>query len=447
MLLLLHTAALAAGLSGLGVPEPLGAFGGPTASGALGLASNPASARPESLETALDLGLMRTAFVWQLDGAAPESSGGITPIPSLAVGAPTGPLGVGLAVFVPYARSGSGPGADSPSRFHSGTTTVQVVEADLSVAAELQPGLTLGGALRLGQAQIATEIAYDSALPLNEALGADGDIPYGDPLFEGTETYSVRGAAIGGAAGLRWRGSRGSGVDLVWRSPLIAHLSGPLSLRPSNDLALVAEGRADVRLTYPMEILAAATFRRDPWRVGGELGYTAWSSLSRLETTLSELEISADDPLFQEILDSYGLSEAEFLASLDSVVFESGLSDILSGGAWVDRLGAGWQVRAGAWITPAAIPDAYLHPGNADFGTLDLRLAGGYAVGRVVLGLSGDLFLSQPRLSAASVYAFENGSASGVALPDATGTYQLGAARVGLTVAWRAVATEGPGLW
>lgn len=449
MILLLLTAALASGLSGLGVPSPLGGFAGPSATGALGLAGNPASARPASFEAALDVAVLPTRFGWQLQGQDQELSSGLTPVPSLALAAPTGPLGVGVAVFVPFARGGDAPPEGSPSRFHTGATTLRVIEADLAVAAAPTPNLTVGGALRLGRASIDTTISYESAVLLNELLGENGDIPYGDPLFEGTESYAVTGNAVGGAAGLRWRGDGGLGLDLAWRSPLYAHLSGPLSLQPSDDLALVAEGRAQVDVRYPMEVLAAATLRlrEAPWRLGGELSYTGWSTMSRLETSLSDFQIVSEDPLFQDILESYGLSEAEFLAGVDGVVLVTALSDILAGGLWVDRLGDGWQARAGAWLSPAAIPDAYLHPGNADFGSLDLRLAGGKALGRALVALSGDVYLCPTRENTDSAFAFENGSHSGMALPNSDGVYGLFAARAGLTVAWRAQPTEQPGLW
>lgn len=444
MLLLLAPVSLAAGLSGLSVPEPLGAFGGAGAGGALGVALNPAAARPEVAELALDLGLLATRFRYQLAGEEISDSRGLSPIPSLGAAAPLGPLGLGLAVYAPYARAGDAPPEGSAARLYAGASTIALVEADLSLAGALGP-LTLGAGLRAGRAKMASELKYDTGVLLADLLGPEAEVPMQDPFLEGTQAYDLQGTVLGLSAGARLRPARGPALDLVWRGPLSATLEGPFSLRPSDDLDVAVEGRSSLPIAFPQELIASASWRFGAWRPGGELCFTGWSSLFRLETTVSDLEIRSEDPLFQALLDSYGLTEAEFLDGLGAVPLETGMSDILSGALWVDWLGEGVQARAGAWLTPAAIPGAYLSPGNADFGTLNLRLAGARAFERLALGLALDAFLGPTRVVTGSVYSQSAGTESGIALPPADGSYMLGAGRLGLTAAWRAKGGERAG--
>lgn len=446
MVLLLVPTALAAGLSGLGVPEPLGAFAGPSAEGALGLATNPASALPAAPELALDLGLLRSGYTWSLKGEAPVHSAGWTPVPSVGAALPLGPVGLGLSVFAPYGRGGGAPPEESVGRFHSGDSRIQALELDLSVAARPHRAWRVGGALRVARAGISSALAYDTGVLLDDLLGPEAEIPFQDPFLEGSESYAMSGPAFGAAGGLRFRPSRGPGLDLAVRSPLVATLRGPFTLQPTDDLDVVVEGEAELRVAWPAEVLVAATLPVGELRLGGELGWTGWSSMRRLETHLSGLVITSDDARFQAILDSYGLSEGDFLQGLGAVPVETGLSDILSGGAWVDWLAPGLQARVGLFISPAAIPTAYVNPGNADFDTFDLRLAGGRAFGPLLVALSGDLFLAPRREVVDSVYHQGAGVDSGIALPPSDGTYALSALRIGLTAAVRGRAAQ-TGLW
>lgn len=445
-LLLVASSALAAGLSGLAVPEPLGAFAGPSAGGALGLATNPASARPAHAEAALDLGLMRTHLRYQLEGEEPSESFGLAPLPSLAAALPVGPVGVGLAFFVPNARTGDAPPDDSPARLYAGQSSIMLIEGDLSAAAAWGP-LSLGGALRVGRAQVASRLKYDTGVLLTDILGAEAEVPLRSDFLEGTQAYDMRGIVLGGAGGLRLRPERGPDLDLALRSALRGTLTGPFSLAPSDDMNVAVEGEASLPMAWPAEILLAGAWPLGAWRPGGELTFTRWSSLYRLETELDDLSVRSEDPLFQALLDSYGLSQADFLQGIGPVPIETGLSNILAGGVWVDWLGQGAQGRAGVWVTPAAIPTEYVNPGNADFGSIDLRLAGAKQWRRLVLAGSLDAFLCPARVVEDSIYSQQAGVESGRALPPAKGTYALSALRLGLTAAVRGDAPEQPGLW
>ena len=446
MLLLLSMAARAAGLSGLSVPEPLGAWAGPGAEGALGLASTPAAARPSSLSGVVDLGLIYNHYTYQLDGERPVSSGGISPAPSLAVAAPLGPLGLGVAVTPPFVRGGAGPGEDAPGRYHLGDSNILVLEANPSLAGTYQT-LTVGAGLRVASVRFASRLQYDTAVLMNDLLADDTQLPYQDPFLEGHYAYDVRGVGWGGTLGLRWRPARGPALDLAWRSPLRARVSGPMTLVPSDDLALEIAGVASGEFVFPMEVLASARVPVGSARLGGELVYTAWSSLNTLQTSLHDLAVTSPDPTFEMLLDSYGLTDQDLLDGLGEVTIASGLSDILSGAVYVDAPLGGFSGRLGLWITPAAIPLAYVHPGNVDFGTADLRLGLARQVGPVGLGLAADLFLSAPREVTDSVYASDADAHSGLALPPGEGTYALRAARLGLTAVLAKKDGDGPPVW
>ena len=95
-------------------------------------------------------------------------------------------------------------------------------------------------------------------------------------------------------------------------------------------------------------------------------------------------------------LEGFGLTNAAFLESDEPQVTHNGTRDV-----WMPGIGVqldaseSLQLRAGIYHAPNAVPDKAMHPGNQDWPTTNLRLAGLVRpVERVSLGLSLDAYVS-----------------------------------------------------
>lgn len=449
-MLLLVGPAVASALSGFGVPGVGGAWAGPGERGPLGLPQNAAAAWTPTPELVGDLGLLQARYAFTLDGRSPTASGGVSAVPFLGATVPLGPVGVGATVFVPYARGGKPGDPEGPQRFHSIEGTILVVEADLDVATHLEFGrrpdgdrlvdLTVGAGPRYARMRMRSQRAFDTGALLHGLLGPEADVPLGEPLLEGTLTLpGLAGDGVGLATGLRVEVADRVTLAFGYRSAMRVRLAGAVELVPSNDLAMRVDGRVQSELVLPSEGWGSVRVAAGPVAVTGEAGRVGWSSVAAIASRVSGLEVSSPDPLMQGILESYGLSEAEFLDSLDTMVTTTGMRDV-----WVLGLGGevatgrGVRLRAGVQHAGAAIPSPNVHPGNVDWATWDLRGAGWWdATPALGVGLGGDVILAPTRVVSDSALALTNPAESGMTLPSGNGRYALGAARLGLTVCVR----------
>jgi hypothetical protein len=438
--LLLAGLARATSLSGLGVPAPGGGWAGPAGEGVGSLVSTPAAAEGPGIF--LDVGLLGSEYAYQLGGTETQRSSGWSPVPTLAASLPLGPVGLGLAIFAPYSRGGSGGDPDSPGRYHSGTSELTVIEGDLAAALHLR-SWTLAAAGRVAHVGLTSTKATDTGALLYAMLGPEAGVPMGDPFLQGTQTVQGEDWVFGGAAAVRFRPERGPGFDLVFRSGLDATAEGTVQLRPSDDLSMVVDAKAAVHLPLPPELIASVGLPIGPVRIGADVGWEGWSSLNTLETTLSDARISSPDPLMESIFDSYGLTDEGFLDGLSSAKATTGLQDIVTGGLW-GRFPTWPSGRglAAVYYSPAAIPTDYVHPGNADFDALDLRAGLAHRAGAFDLALSLDYFLTPTRTVENSAFSLTADPSEGVTLPNANGTYSLAAMRLGLSLSWEP-ASEG----
>lgn len=438
--------AAASALSGFGVPVAGGSLVGGWEQGPEGILLNPAAAWSPEPELMLDVGALQAAYSFQLEGERATSSSGLSAVPFLAGTAPIGPIGIGGAFFVPYARGGKPGDPDGPQRYHSILGKILVAEADLSVAGHMQFGrdrddpavmVEMGGSARVARMSMRSERAFDTGALLYGLLGPEAGVPLQDPLLEGTLALEgLRGTAVGAATGLRVTFVERYTLAFGYRSPMRTRLRGPVTLIPSNDLAMVLDGTVQTELVLPME--GTLSTRLDLGRVAvlGEVGLVGWGSMETITSRVQSLTISSPDPYMQWILEGYGLTEAEFLDSLGEMTTTTGMKDVWVVGAGADvAVGRGWTVRGYVQHADAAIPSANVHPGNVDWETWDLRGAARWDMSdRVTVGLGADLLLAPTRTVTDSALSLTNDSASGMVLPSGNGRYAFGGGRAGVTL-------------
>ena len=405
--------------------------------GAVALPETPAT-WAEGAEIVADVGVLGTRYSYQLHGADTTTTEGVTPVPSLGVFVPIGPVGVGLAGFAPFGRGGQGPDARDPGRYHAGRTSLQVLEGDLSLAVHPHADWTFGAGFRLAYTRFTSTRIVDTGTVLYGLAGPEGGVPLQDPFLEGTQQVDLAGVGFSWSGGARFR-HEGWGADLAVRGPLAVDVAGSISYIPSNDLSMRIEGQAVTHFHFPADVALGMRLPVGRSTLGGEAAWIGWSSASLIHTELSDLRVTSSDATMETLLDSYGITDAAFLGSLDEVVTNSGTQDIVTGGAWIEvPLGERGRGRLGAWYAPTAIPEDHVHPGNVDFATADVRIAAARSFGTFEGALSLDAFFAGARDVQESVYSPTNRSSTGTALPPGEGLYSLFGARLGVELAWKA---------
>jgi len=435
-------AAAAATLSGYGAPELGGALGGIGSPFVFGLAQSPALARPGSAQAGLDVAALYSRYAYTLDQREEVVSEGTSAVPFLAGALPTGRFGLGAAVFAPWARGGSSD-PEGPQRFHSIEGAFTGIESDLCAAWSPHDAFTVGAAARVVHVSLDSTRAVDTGAMLNGMLGDDAGVPVGDPFLEGTQSLvGLSGWAPAWALGVHLAPRGGTTIDAAFRSAVDTTVAGSVSLVPSNDLEVYLDGDVAVNFVFPAEALLAVRVPLGPHFVGAELGWIGWSSLAAVDSELSGLAVRSDDSALQSILSSYGMSQADYIDGLGTQSSQTGMQDIVTGGLWGEiALGERFLLRPGLWYSPAAVPDDYVHPGNADFASLDLRLAGAWRASEhwSLVG-SVDYWLSSSRDIDGSVHSLAAPADSGRVLPPGNGRYALDVARLGAGVLYHAAA-------
>ncbi len=442
MILLLLGVAPAATLSGYGAPELGGGFGGIGSPFVFGLAQTPTMARPPSAQVGLDIAAMYSRYAYTLDKQEEVVSEGTSAVPFLAGAAPIGRFGLGAAVFAPWARGGSSD-PDGPQRFHSIEGAFTGIEGDLCAAWSPHDAWTIGAAGRVVNVTLDSHRAIDTGAMLNGMLGDEAGVPVGDPFLEGTQSLvGLSGWAPAWALGVRFAPRGGPTVDAAFRSAVDTTVEGTVQLHPSNDLEVYLEGDVAVNFVFPAEALLAVRVPAGPHSLGAEVGWIGWSSLSNVDSELSGLAVRSDDNALQSVLSSYGMSQADYVDGLGAQSSQTGMQDIVVGGLWGEfALGERVLLRPGAWYSPAALPDDYVHPGNADFASLDVRLAAAWRASEhwSLVG-SVDYWVSGRRDIDESVFSLAAPASSGRVLPPGDGVYALDVARVGGGVLYHAAA-------
>ena len=440
----LCSAALAFTPAGLGVPAPIGGLAGPSAPGALGVAYTPAAAHPERGEWALDLGWAHSDLAYTLDWAPNEpvtSSGGAV-APSLAATIPIGDFGIGFAFFPLIARGGGGESAptDASRRFYSYEGAIQVLEIDGALAWQPGPRWTFGVGPRVGLASVNSRKALETGATLGQMLGLGEEAPIGQPFLEGTQSLIEHsGVGVGWIAGVRFESENGPSVDLSVRSRIDATVTGPLELVLSNDMPLTIS--ADVATDFPFPAAGFLSMAMPLGRASAvvEVSWVGWGSMFAYQSNVQNFSITSEDATMQGILEAYGVTEAEFLEEAGAATVTTGMRDVINtGGAVIVPTSDALELRAGVWNFPSVVPDAYAHPSNLDFHTIDLRAAAAWTPSpRWTFGLSGDVYLSPTRDIEETLHDWIAPGVGGSLVPSGAGSYSLSLYRLGLTVIFR----------
>ncbi len=427
-------AALAHSPSGLGLPGYGGGLSSPSQDGAKGLLLNPAAAHPDQPELLLDAGFIRYRYGYELDTGEPVPGDSQDLLPYLGIAVPLGPVGLGLNGGLPYARSGTSE-AVGPQRFHTVDGLLLLIEADLNLAWQATPWLTVGASLRGGQTRYRSLVAVDSGAMVNGILG-EQVAPVGDPLLEGTRSVdAAKGWAWGYGLGARVELDSGLAFATGYRSPTRTTVHGTLEIVPSNDLNMALEGELTAMIAFAPEAFLAAAIPIGPVELDIEGGWIGWSSMAVVPQQVEDLTIVSDDPMVSALLSSYGLDDPSLLGDLEAEGLH-GLGDMFTAGiAARFPVAPDWRLLTGLYGAQPAVSSAYMAPGNFDYTTLDGRLVASWQPTEVTsIALAGDYIHYWSRTVTDSVYSWDNDPDVAPALPETNGRYWFRMVRVGLSV-------------
>jgi long-subunit fatty acid transport protein len=427
--------ALGSSTSGLNLTPIGGGLAGVTERGSMGLPLNPAAARSETVEGAVDFGLNFYALSVELAGQASEVSDGVVPMPSMALTVPIGDFGVGAYLTVPYG-GGTDLNPEGAQRFHVIETDTYLIEAGLAVAFQPVEWLRGGASFRVGKGTLNKYASMNTAALVNSSAEPSPALDIENPLFEGEQRLQMDGYGLGYGLGVSLMLPKGHEVHLSYRSPMRVPMTGDVTLQPSEMLDVTAQGRARGELQYARELELGGVVPLGQTRLLLLLGWVDWSPLANINIDVDRLRLSGDQQATQELIDGFGLNESALLDSTITIQNDLGHGSTLHGGAAIDiPVGPQWVVRPGLFYAPTTLPSSGFHASIMDFSTLDLRLAGSYTPKSwLTLGASVDHFLIFDRDIRDSNLSLNNSADSGRVLPSGNGLYRMRATRLGFTL-------------
>lgn len=222
----------------------------------------------------------------------------------------------GLGVSVPFGLL-SDYDDDAQVRYHATKSELTVVNLNPSVAFEVNDQLSLGFGLNYQRADVKLNNSVDS---FSVCVGAGGTVPacaaaHDGPANAATDSQSnIDGddEALVADLSLHWQPTERTAVGVVWRQGAEFELGGDASFSVSESCvadsfcsgalqSLQGPIRADAEL--PDTLTASLSHEiRDRWTVHGDLAWTEWSSLQRVEIVnrnndreISVLELNYDD--------------------------------------------------------------------------------------------------------------------------------------------------------
>jgi len=428
-------AAMASTSSGLGLTPMGGGLAGVTEPGVMGLPLNPAAARSEQIEGAVDFGLNMHAMSVGLQGQSTVVSDGISPMPYLGFTIPFGDFGVGAHLTVPYG-GGAKLAENGPQRFHVIETESYVMEAGLAVAYQPVEWLRAGVSYRLGRGTLSKRAAMNTASIINSKADLNPPLDVNNALFEGGQDLSVSGLGMAYGLGLSVFLPGEHEVHLAYRSPMTVSMDGDVTLRPSNMMSLSGDGKAHTELRYGREFELGWVVPVGRTRLLLLGGWVDWSPMAMIDVDIDQMVVKGEDETTESLIQGTGLNASDLLDGTITINNNLGHRSTFHGGAAVDiPIGTQWTVRPGAYYSPTTLPSAGFHASIMDFTSFDLRLAGSYTPKRwLTLGLSIDQFIVLDRVIRDSSLSLDNPASSGRVLPSGNGLYQMNATRLGLTV-------------
>jgi long-subunit fatty acid transport protein len=434
MWLLWISSAWASTNAGMGISPIGGGFAGVSEAGVMGVALNPAAAKSDQIEGAIDAGLSIFSLDVTLDGADTVNTKGMSPLPYAAFTMPIKDLGIGAYFMVPYGGGATFP-AGGAQRFHVIDTESYLMEGGLSVAYQPLDWVRGGAAIRFGRATLTKRAAMNTASLINSKADLSPPLDTSDTLFMGEQDVALSGYGLGYALGLSFFLPEGHEVHLAYRSPMRVPMEGRVSLSPSDALGLVIDGDASGAMQFAREFELGVVVPAGKTRLSLMGGWVDWSPLAIIEVGLDGLQVSGEDSTADALIVQSGINDSGLTDTKLTILNDLGHGATFHGGGTVDvPIGKEWVVRTGAFFSPTTLPSEAMHASIVDFSVLDLRLAAAYTPKDwLTIGLSVDHYLTLDRDINNSSLALDNTAESGRVLPSANGLYTMDAARVGLT--------------
>ena len=430
--------ALASTNAGMGISPLGGGFAGVSESGVLGLGLNPAAAKSEGIEGAIDAGLSVYSLGVGLDGAEHVSTSGTSPTPYVAFTMPLKDFGLGAYLMVPY-----GGGADFPAegaqRFHVIETESYLVEGGLSVAYQPAEWVRGGVSVRLGRATLTKSAAMNTASLLNSKTDLSPPLDVNDPLFIGAQDVNLSGLGYGYGLGVSFFLPEAHEVHLAYRSPMRVPMDGTVSLSPSDSLGLAIDGDAHGAMQFARELELGVVVPIGKTRLSLMAGWVDWSPLETIAVELDGLKISGEEATTEALIVQSSINDSALTDLRLSILNDLGHGSTIHGGGTLDvPVGEEWVLRTGVFYSPTTLPAEAMHASIVDFTVLDLRLGAAYTpVEWLTAALSVDHYLIPDRDISNSSLSLSNSGESGRVLPSGNGLYTMDATRFGLTLITR----------
>ena len=361
----------------MGISPLGGGFAGVSEAGVMGLGLNPAAAKSEQIEGAIDIGLSLYSLDVTLDGAEGTQTTGISPTPMVAITVPVQDIGLGAYFMVPYGGGADFP-ADGAQRFHVISTESYLLEGGLSVAYQPVDWVRGGASFRVGRATLSKYAAMNTASLLNSKTGPSPPLDVSDPLFLGEQDVNLSGHGYGYGLGLSFFLPSDHEVHIAYRSPMRVPMDGEVSLKPSDALGLAIDGEASGTMQFARGLELGVVLPLGKTRLSLMAGWVDWSPLETIAIELGALEISEVD---REGTLRPGRHQRRVLADAVglSILNDLGHGSTVHGGGTVDiPVGSEWVVRTGVFYSPSTLPAEAMHASIVDFAVLDLRLAAAF---------------------------------------------------------------------
>ena len=422
----------------MGISPLGGGFAGVSEAGVMGLGLNPAAAKSEQIEGAIDIGLSLYSLDVTLDGAEGTQSTGISPTPMIAITVPVQDIGLGAYFMVPYGGGADFP-ADGAQRFHVISTESYLLEGGLSVAYQPVDWVRGGASFRVGQATLSKYAAMNTASLLNSKTDLSPPLDVSDPLFLGEQDVNLSGHGYGYGLGLSFFLPSDHEVHIAYRSPMRVPMDGEVSLTPSDALGLAIDGEASGTMQFARELELGVVLPLGKTRLSLMAGWVDWSPLETIAIELGALEISGEGSTAEALIVQSGINNSGLTDMRLSILNDLGHGSTVHGGGTVDiPVGSEWVVRTGVFYSPSTLPAEAMHASIVDFAVLDLRLAAAFTPAEwLTAAVSADYYVIPDRDITNSSLSLSNGADSGRVLPSGNGLYSMNAARVGLTLITR----------
>lgn len=436
-----------AGLVGVGVPEAAGGqLGGSAALGPEALLANPAAAVHED-GLFLDLGYILAGPTWTptevdpLTGQPPESVGykGPTYNGSAAlVLIPHDVVGLGLGLHFPFGRGGEYPD-DGPQRFHSVASSFKVTQVTGAVAVQPVRGVRVGAGVHYIYATISGRVKTDLASTLYQIDPASAPA-FGDPFLEG-EAQLVSGSAKTMTWNLGAQVDAGPRVHLAasYQPAVPLQATGTSMIRPSDDVAFVAQGRFTYDLTLPWIARVGARWQmEDHVAFRLEVQRTGWSDFSEAHIRFHDMEATPDNDELGALLAVVGAGQIEEMLNIEKRSVR-GMRNTWSGRlVGTFDLPRSWTLHTHVGWEQYSIAAEQASPGNIDW----TSMFGGVSVERQLgerwrVYFTSTQYFGKPRVITTSALDQTLPADTGMSYPSGNGIYEVFFHRSGMGLSYR----------